>query len=190
MDDAPLHRPARLARIARTASAVGFAMSSDARTGALLSVLAASKPGGTMIEIGTGLGAGVAWLLEGMDADAHLTTVEINGGWHAMARSEFQDEERVEFVCADAAAWLDSYAGPPVDLAFVDWRNGKFEQLDQLIGLLAPGGLYVVDDLLPQPTWPEDHPGRIAAFWDAWPRSDMVALPIRWASGLLIGAKI
>ncbi|MCD0444265.1 class I SAM-dependent methyltransferase [Glycomyces sp. A-F 0318] len=188
MDDA-LHRPARLSRIKRTAGAVGFEMSSSDQTGALLSVLAASKPSGNLLEIGTGLGAGVAWILEGMNLDAHLTTIEINGGWAAMARSEFAGEERVEFVCADAHAWLDAYTGPAFDLAFVDWRAGKFAQLDQLIGLLAPGGIYIVDDLIPQATWPEDHPERIARFWDEWPRADMVAVPIGWASGLLIGAK-
>ncbi|MFH8363870.1 hypothetical protein ACH4FV_30350 [Streptomyces anulatus] len=55
-------------------------------------------------------------------------------------------------VLADAEAWLDSYQGPPLALAYVDCRPGKFRRLDDLIGLLEPGGLYVVDDLLPPPT--------------------------------------
>lgn len=190
MDDTPLRYPPRLQAIKQTAAAVGFAMSSDDRTGALLAALAASKPGGTLVEIGTGLGAGVAWLLDGMDEAAHLTTVEIDPTSHAIARARFADEERVAFVCADAHTWLDTYTGPPIELAFVDWRAGKFAQLDTLIGLLAPGGLYVVDDLRPQPTWPVDHPERIAQFWHGWPRDDMAAVPLAWASGLLIGAKL
>ena len=49
---------------------LGFTMASEPKTGALLAVLAASKPGGQFLELGTGTGLGTAWLLSGMDADA------------------------------------------------------------------------------------------------------------------------
>jgi predicted O-methyltransferase YrrM len=40
--------------------------------GALLRVMAASKAGGRMLEIGTGTGIGTCWLLDGMDEEARL----------------------------------------------------------------------------------------------------------------------
>lgn len=189
MNDTPLTRPDILAVVQETADRVGFRMSCEDRTGALLATLAASKPGGRFLEIGTGVGAGTAWMLSGMDAEARLTTIEIDPGVHAAAASIFIEDRRVECVCADAGQWLREYDGEPFDLAFVDWRPGKFDQLDTLVNLLAPGGLYVVDDLLPQDTWPDDHPERIDQFWQAWPRADMVATPMEWASGLLVAAK-
>lgn len=189
MNDAPLTRPDQLAVIEEMADLLGFRMSCEERAGSLLATLAASKPGGKFLEIGTGVGAGVAWMLSGMDAGARLTTIEIDPRIHAAAAETFVDDARVEFVCADAGRWLREYQGEPIDLAFVDWRPGKFDQLDTLADLLAPGGLYVVDDLLPQDTWPVDHPGRIEQFWQSWPRQDMVATPIGWASGLLVAAK-
>ena len=51
-------------------------MASEPKTGALLAALAASKPGGRLLELGTGTGLGTAWLLSGMDADSHLDTVD------------------------------------------------------------------------------------------------------------------
>ncbi|MFD6138157.1 O-methyltransferase [Promicromonospora sp. NPDC060271] len=189
MNDAPLTRPGRLAAVEDAADRLGFHMSCEDRTGSLLATLAASKPGGRFLEIGTGVGAGVAWMLSGMDLSAHLTTIDIDPRVHAAASVTFADDARVQFVCADAGRWLQEYEGDLFDLAFVDWRPGKFEQLDLLADLLAPGGLYVVDDLLPQDTWPADHPERVAQFWRSWPRPDMVATPIGWASGLLVAAK-
>lgn len=189
MNDRPLTRPDQLAVVEEAADRLGFHMSCEDRTGSLLATLAASKPGGRFLEIGTGVGAGVAWMLSGMDVGAHLTTIDIDPRVHAAAAVTFVDDARVEFVCADAGRWLQEYEGEPFDLAFVDWRPGKFDQLDTLADLLAPGGLYVVDDLMPQDTWPADHPGRIEQFWRSWPRPDMVATPIGWASGLLVAAK-
>ena len=43
------------------------------------------------------------------------------------------------------------------DLIFADTWPGKFSQLPETLALVRPGGFYVVDDLLPQPNWPEGH---------------------------------
>ena len=71
MNDAEhLSPPAVLAAIAREAVALGFPMASDAKTGSLLRTLAASKPAGTFLELGTGTGMATAWMLEGMDGNS------------------------------------------------------------------------------------------------------------------------
>ena len=46
------------------------------------------------------------------------------------------------------------------DLIFADAIPGKYEHLNETLALLRRGGLYVVDDMLPQPTWPKDHAPR------------------------------
>jgi len=55
---------------------LGFKMASEPQIGSLLRTLAASKPGGRLLELGTGTGVGTAWLLDGMDAAARLETVD------------------------------------------------------------------------------------------------------------------
>lgn len=64
--------PAALTDIERETKAIGFPMASDSWTGALLRTLAASKPRGALLELGTGTGLATAWLLDGMDSESTL----------------------------------------------------------------------------------------------------------------------
>lgn len=190
MRDDPAQVPATVRRAHDHAEGVGFAMSVEHRTGALLATLAASKPGGRCLEIGTGAGAGAGWLLSGMDEAASLVTVEIDAALAELSRHVLGDDPRATVVTADAAEWLTVYDGPPFDLAFVDWRTGKFEQRRLLLGHLAPGGLYIGDDLLPQATWPDDHPGRVERFLsEIVAEDDLVVTLMAWASGLVVAAR-
>ena len=70
--------PPAYAGIAERTRELGFTMPSDPKTGSLLKVLAASKPGGMILELGTGTGLATAWLLAGMDRSAHLISVDID----------------------------------------------------------------------------------------------------------------
>ena len=54
------HVPDGYDEILRDSKAIQFGMPSDMQTGALLSVLVASKPQGTILELGTGTGLGAA----------------------------------------------------------------------------------------------------------------------------------
>jgi predicted O-methyltransferase YrrM len=190
MIDEPLDVPATVLVAQRCSAEVGFAMACENRTGALLRTLAASKPGGRILELGTGTGVGAAWLLAGMDPTARLTTVEIDWATQAVARGVVGDDPRAEFVIDDARRWLAAYDGPPFDLVYVDCRPGKFIDRDLLLGHLVAGGLYVGDDLLPQPTWPADHQPRVDAFVaDIVAEPDLVVTLMRWSSGLVVAAR-
>lgn len=190
MHDDPYQRPEQLAAILADAARAGFAMSCEDRTGSFLATLAASKPGGRFLELGSGAGAGAAWLASGMTPDAHLTTVEVDPDTQAIARRHLGHDPRIEFVTADADAWLTTATGP-YDFAYVDCRPGKYLRLDDLLALLAPGALYVVDDMLPQATWPDDHQPRVDGFLERLPDVPNVrATPMRWASGLVVAARV
>jgi len=171
--------------------ATGFAMSCEERTGCLLATLAASKPGGHLVELGTGVGAGAAWLLHGMQPDAGLLSIEGDEAVQAVATNHLATDPRVTFETTDADQWLDTYDGPRLALVYVDCRPGKFHRLQDLIDLLEPGGLYIVDDLLPQTTWPPSHEHRVDTLLAHLPEvPNLRATPMRWASGLLLGARM
>lgn len=59
-------------RLQARAREANFKQSSTLEVGELLTALAASKPGGRMPKLGTGVGLGVLRLLEGMSATASL----------------------------------------------------------------------------------------------------------------------
>ncbi|MFJ8039406.1 O-methyltransferase [Kitasatospora sp. NPDC096147] len=190
MDDEPRELPAALAALHEAADRAGFTMSCEARTGALLAALAAARPGGRLLELGTGVGEGTAWLLEGMDEKASLVTVELDGALQAVARGQFAEDGRVSFVTADGGAWLTDYRGPLFDLVFADTWPGKFTHLDRALALVAPGGCYLIDDLLPQAGWPDGHQRAVDALLaELAARPDFRSVRLDWASGLLLAVR-
>ncbi|MER5762028.1 class I SAM-dependent methyltransferase [Streptomyces sp. NPDC002082] len=190
MDDTPNQLPAALPLLRTKAAAAGFTLSSEDRTGSLLAALAAGRPGGRILELGTGVGEGIAWLLSGMDGASRLTTVELDATVQAVAREELGADPRVTFVAGDGGTWLEDFDGAPFDLVFADTWPGKFTHLDRALELVAPGGTYLIDDLLPQPGWPEGHQPsveRLLAELDA--REDFRCVRLAWASGLLMAVR-
>ena len=189
-DDVFFPAPARLPLILAEGEALGFHAASEPRTGALLRVLAASKPGGRLLELGTGTGVGTAWLLSGMDDAARLDTVENDEAVVAVARRNLGHDPRVQFHVSDGTAWLNGYAGAPFDLIFADTWPGKFHDLPAALRLLATGGLYVIDDLLPQVNWPVSHRERIEPLLAEIERTPgLVCVRMAWASGLAVVAR-
>lgn len=187
MNDEQIAFPSKLLEIHRDTQALGFGMSSESRTGALLKVLAASKPGGRLLEIGTGTGMGTAWLLAGMDASAALDSVDSDERVLAVAKRHLGSDPRVTFYLADAAPFLAGLPTAQFDLVYADAWPGKFTHLDLALSLLKPGGLYIVDDLLPQPNWPEGHAAKVPALIrELESCHNFAAVKLSWASGLMI----
>lgn len=55
---------------------INFQMVSESSIGFLLRTLAASKPARNFLELGTGTSVSTAWLLDGMDKNSKIVTVE------------------------------------------------------------------------------------------------------------------
>jgi predicted O-methyltransferase YrrM len=86
---------------------IGFQSWCWPQVGALLRVIAATKLGGRMLEIGTGTGVGTCWLLDGMDAEARLTTVDTSPKVQAIAQQHLGTDPRLTILCEDGAATID-----------------------------------------------------------------------------------
>lgn len=134
------------------------------------------------------MGVGAAWLLDGMDPSARLTSIELRDQVARSCALLLKDDPRVEVVCADANEWLESYTGTKFDLVFVDTTTTKFDRRDLIFRHLAEGALLVADDLLPGETWSERHPQRVSRFRAEIMREPcLVPVLLDWASGLFIG---
>lgn len=189
-DDVFFSEPPALAGILRDGARVGFRLASAPRTGSLLRVLAGSKPGGRLLELGTGTGVATAWLLAGMDAATRLETVDSDPSVVEVARIHLGGDPRVRFNIAEGSDWLRRWSGGPFDLVFADAWSGKFSDLDAALRLLAIGGLYVIDDLLPQPSWPDGHGPRIEPLLaELEGRPDLACVRLAWSSGLAVAVK-
>jgi predicted O-methyltransferase YrrM len=178
--------PAALEAILRDTSRVGFTMASDRQTGSLLRVLAASKPGGRFLELGTGTGVGTSWLLAGMDAHARLDSVDSDPAAQEIAGRHLGADRRVTFHLTDGAAFLER-SERRYDLVYADAWPGKFSHLDLALSQLRSGGIYMVDDLLPQTNWPAGHDVKVSALVkELEAKPGFVAAKLAWASGLMI----
>lgn len=185
-----LRLPPVLESIEAETKAIGFKMGSERTAGSLLRTLAASKPAARFLELGTGTGISTSWLLDGMDADSFLTTVDNDAAGVEIARRRLGADRRVQFHVADGSEFLDSLQGKLYDLIFADTWPGKFRDLDLALALLAPGGFYVIDDLLPQLNWPEGHAPKVSGLMHSLSeRENLVICPMAWSSGLFLAVK-
>ena len=167
----------------------GFGMPSDIDTGALLRTLTASKPGGNFLEIGTGTGLATLWLSASTGKDGALTSIDDNLVTTAIANKYVQNQA-VSVITADGYEWISNYSGAKFDLIFADAMPGKYDLFEETIALLNDGGFYIIDDMLPQPNWPEGHAARVAAFIERLDaRTDLVLAKLNWSTGIIIATK-
>jgi predicted O-methyltransferase YrrM len=183
MNDHHLARvPESVPHILAETDALNFNMISEPKVGALLAALAASKPGGRFLELGTGTGHGTAWLLSGMDSASRLESVDTDATFVAVAERHLGSDPRVSFHVMDGAEFIRQAPPGHFDLIYADAWPGKFTDLDEALALLRPGGMYVIDDLLPQPNWPEGHAPRVPALIERLEgRRGFVTLKLAWA---------
>jgi predicted O-methyltransferase YrrM len=191
LNDNEIILPQFYARILAESEKLQFSMPSDLKTGSLLRTLAASKPSGHFLDIGTGTGLSLAWMAEGADDTSRIISIDINAGFQQVAIEYFNDDLRISIVCAEGNEWLTFYDGEQFDLIFADAMPGKFEVLEQTLDLIKVGGYYLIDDLLPQPNWPEGHAPRVDKLVESLrKRSDFVQTTLNWSTGLMLFTKI
>jgi predicted O-methyltransferase YrrM len=188
--DVSLNLPSMLEGIESDTRQLDFPLASERATGALLRALAASKPGGRILELGTGTGLSACWMLDGMDEHAHLDSVDIDAEVQTIARKHLDQDSRVTFHLIDGVDFLTSQQGQQYDMVFPDAWPGKFSHQDLLFSLLVPGGIYVIDDMNPQQNWPDDHAPKVSDLVKMLEnREDLHLVKLDWSSGIIVGVK-
>jgi len=191
MNDAQIKNiPNAYTTIEQKSEDIGFTMPSDLYVGTLLKTLVSSKPNGNFLELGTGIGLSLSWMVDGMNNDARLTTIDNDGELIGIPNRYFGKDERVNIVCADATDWIKQYQGPLFDLVFADAWPGKYSEIEEILALIQIGGFYVVDDMCRQPNWPEKHEDNVkqlVAYLEN--RKDFTLTKLNWSTGLIIAVK-
>jgi predicted O-methyltransferase YrrM len=149
--------PPLVLRAHAAAAELGFERSCRDEDGALLHVLAGARGVGRAGEIGTGAGVGAAWIASALPPGTPLVTVEADPRLARAAARLFADDRDVHVI---AGVWREVLAAEaPFDLLFVDVEDAK-DDVEAVLGLLAPRGVVVVDDFTP--SRPEPDPRRAA----------------------------
>ena len=182
--------PAACLKIDAATQASGFTMPSDPLTCSLLRTLAAAKPGGRFLELGTGTGLATAWILDGMDEAATLVSFDNDKHLLAIAEKFLGQDPRLTLLEADGEAWVKANAGQKFDYIFADTWHGKYLLLDEVLAMMNRGGLYIVDDMLPQENWPEGHAEKATNFVKYLEsKEDLLVTKMSWATGIIVAVK-
>lgn len=168
----------------------GFTMPSDLAVGQLLKALCYSKPGGRFLELGTGAGLSLSWMIAGMREGAKTISLDNDAGLTGMVKAVITNDN-VDILVADSDEWITDYSGPGFDLIFADTWPGKYRLLEETLALLHPGGFYVVDDMTPQEHWPEEHYPKAAALREhLLQHPALLSVELPFGSGMILGTKV
>ncbi|WP_317172513.1 class I SAM-dependent methyltransferase [Pedobacter foliorum] len=167
-----------------------FSMASDTLTCSLLRTLACTKPRGSFLELGTGTGLSTSWILDGMDKDSTLISIDNDYQFLSIAARFLIQDKRLDLHCIDGGEWVEENKGKKFDYIFADTWHGKYLMLDEVMDMLNPGALYIIDDMLPQPNWPDGHQEKATKLIeDLENRNDLIITKQCWATGIVIATK-
>ena len=185
------NRPPILPQIKAKCKEYGFTMASDNYTGSLLKTLVASKPKSLLLELGTGIGFSLSWMIEGMDKESKLITLDNDPKLIEFAKENFGKNKQVEIICIDGNDWLNAYKNNKFDLVFADAWPGKYSNIEKALDLIKVGGLYIIDDMLPQPNWEDGHQENVdelIVYLDS--RKDFSITKLKWSTGIIIATRL
>jgi len=182
--------PESVAAALDRASKSGFELSSEPEVGQLMACLANAVPiGGRILEIGTGCGVGLSWIVHGVGSrtDVEVVSVELDPvladatrsiGWPSWVSI-------IEGDGADLVGTIGSF-----DLIFPDAPGGKIFKLRKTISTLRPGGFLLVDDMdLTAHEDPELRDGLASVRERIVTHPDLICVELAVASGVIVATK-
>ncbi len=181
--------PAAVAAAKRRAKDLRFVMSCRDEVGRLLAVLAAAVPsGGRVLEIGTGVGVGTAWISAGMGerTDIEFVSIEADRRLSSAARS-WSWPGYVQIVTADALEVLETLG--TFDLIFADASPVKYGHIESILQALRPRAILIVDDLAGPRISERQQAEKDALRRSLLHHSELQAVELEWASGLILATK-
>ncbi len=160
---APPELPPLVVRALRMSLRRGYMMTSRTETGRLLAALAATRTG-TIAEYGTGCGVGAAWLRSGAPKSTRVITAELDPGLAHGVMDMFADDD-IDVLHAD---WASLASEAPFSLVFLDAGSARTSEREEIVELVEPGGMVVLDDFTPCATWPPLQHGRVDVLRQQW----------------------
>jgi predicted O-methyltransferase YrrM len=186
----PAELPAAVQAAYDRADELGFPLSCEPAVGQLLAVLSAAVPsGGRVLELGTGVGVGLAWIVSGLGDrdDVEVVSVELDPDRAAVAEAVGWPKG-VSIVIGDGAELAGTLG--LFDLIFPDAPGGKILNLDATIAALRPGGMLLVDDMdLDRHSDPDLRSGLHMVIDRLRVHPDLTSAELPFASGVVVASR-
>jgi caffeoyl-CoA O-methyltransferase len=184
--------PVQQALIDETRELGGIAlMQVSPEQGAFMTLLTRAVGARRAIEVGTFTGYSALCIAKGLPEDGLLVCCDVSEEWTSIGRRHWERAgvaDRIDLRIAPALETLRSLQGEPdFDLAFIDAdKGGYLDYYEAVLGLLRPGGLILVDNVLwfgrvADPAADDEATQQIRRFNDhvaADARVDCVMLPV------------
>jgi predicted O-methyltransferase YrrM len=188
----PLTRgvPADVVAAKRRAEELHFQRSCPDDVGRLLAMLtAAVRSNGRVLEIGTGAGFGLAWIVAGLHqrVDVEVVSIEADPALFEAVRN-CAWPAYVTLEAGDASQMLGNLG--EFDLVFADASPMKFQYIATILRTLRAGGTLLVDDLCGPTSSSKarsDHAG-LKAYLSYHP--DLQSVFLDWSTGLVLASRL
>jgi predicted O-methyltransferase YrrM len=130
------------------------------QTGRLLHVLALCRGARRIVEVGTAIGVSTLYLARALPDGGSITSFEIDPERHVAARGYLERAgvlDRADLRLEDARTGLASLDPASFDFAFLDGVKAQYgDYLEQVLPLIASGGVLAVDNVLLSGTVADD----------------------------------
>ena len=137
--------PKLLDPIQRDSAALGLSLHIDEEAGGLLRALTATKPGGFVLQMGSGCCAMTAWLADGADITTQVITLVEDGKRAALADKYFADALNITVHRQTPLAFLQDVSANRFNLICIDELPDD-AVIKTALDLLAPAGIFFVID--------------------------------------------
>jgi len=175
------------------AAQMGFDQTGNAEVARFIGALVRMHQPAQVLELGTGLGMTTFHILQNLSDAGHCVSVENEAPLFDGAQTLIGSDPRLDLRLEDGAEYLLSAMarGDKFDFIFADTWPGKYTYLEEALSLLAPGGLYLIDDMTIRPNWPEGHAAKAEALIaEISSRADLRFIFLETGSGIGIAQKI
>ncbi len=110
------------------------------------------------LELGTGMGLTTYHILSNLPPAGMLDSVESDQALIEVARETVGRDKRLKLHNRLGEDFIsDALGSEGYDLIFADTWPGKYFLLDEVLRMVRPGGVYVIDDMNHSRDWPDGH---------------------------------
>ncbi len=110
------------------------------------------------LELGTGMGLTTYHILNNLSPAGMLDSVESDHALIEVAKEAIGGDKRLKLHNRLGEDFISNVFGSEkYDLIFADTWLGKYFLLDEVLQMVRPGGVYVIDDMNHSRDWPDEH---------------------------------